>query len=119
MPKEKLSLGQALKAFTSGAAYAGFRPPTLNELHRPFRVGNDVTEANAALRTEEVTSGEVGVEWRSGYTKSAPPPPRPPRVGPPADDELVDFVRHWGEKSEIPNCRLLGWVADPRDGLEG
>jgi hypothetical protein len=25
-------------------------------------------------------------------------------------DELVDFVRHWGEKSEIPNCRLLGWI---------
>ena len=24
MPKEKLSLGQALKAFTSGAAYAGY-----------------------------------------------------------------------------------------------
>jgi transposase InsO family protein len=23
---------------------------------------------------------------------------------------LVDFVRHWGEKSEIPNCRLLGWI---------
>ena len=31
------------------AAYSGFRPATLNELHRPFRVGNDITEANAAL----------------------------------------------------------------------
>lgn len=36
------------------AAYAGFRPPTLNELHRPFRVGNDVTEANAALAPERL-----------------------------------------------------------------
>ncbi|HSH38074.1 MAG TPA: TonB-dependent receptor, partial [Chthoniobacterales bacterium] len=26
-----------------GAAYTGFRVPTLNELYRPFRVGNDVT----------------------------------------------------------------------------
>lgn len=34
------------------AAYAGFRPPTLNELHRPFRVGNDVTEANPELDPE-------------------------------------------------------------------
>src|SRR5690606_40027417 len=34
------------------AAYAGFRPPTLNELHRPFRVGNDITEANPALAPE-------------------------------------------------------------------
>ncbi len=23
---------------------------------------------------------------------------------------MVDFVRHWGETSEIPNCRLLGWI---------
>jgi len=38
--------------FLRSAVYAGFRPPTLNELHRPFRVGNDVTEANAALEPE-------------------------------------------------------------------
>jgi vitamin B12 transporter len=44
-----------------GAAYAGFRPPTLNELHRPFRVGNDVTEANAALEPEVLYGTEFGV----------------------------------------------------------
>jgi outer membrane receptor protein involved in Fe transport len=38
--------------YVRAAAYAGFRPPTLNELHRPFRVGNDVTEANPALEPE-------------------------------------------------------------------
>lgn len=43
------------------AAYAGFRPPTLNELHRPFRVGNDVTEANAALKPETLYGLEAGV----------------------------------------------------------
>ncbi|MFZ4605486.1 MAG: TonB-dependent receptor [Caulobacter sp.] len=43
------------------AAYAGFRPPTLNELHRPFRVGNDVTEANAGLEPEKLYGLEVGV----------------------------------------------------------
>src|SRR6185295_7991545 len=37
-----------------GAAYTGFRVPTLNELYRPFRVGNDVTEANSALEPEHL-----------------------------------------------------------------
>jgi outer membrane receptor protein involved in Fe transport len=44
------------------AAYAGFRPPTLNELHRPFRVGNDVTEANAALEPERLMGFDLAFE---------------------------------------------------------
>src|SRR5690606_17951699 len=48
--------GQALRL----AAYSGFRPATLNELHRPFRVGNDLTEANAALVPEQLTGVEAG-----------------------------------------------------------
>jgi vitamin B12 transporter len=44
-----------------GAAYAGFRAPTLNELHRPFRVGNDITEANPLLKPEELYGIEGGV----------------------------------------------------------
>lgn len=43
------------------AAQHAFRRPTLNELYRPFRVGNVITEANPALRTETVTSGELGL----------------------------------------------------------
>ncbi len=43
------------------AAYNGFRPPTLNELYRPFRVGNDVTESNAELRPETLEGAEAGV----------------------------------------------------------
>ena len=45
------------------AAQHAFRRPTLNELYRPFRVGNVITEANADLKTERVASGELGVEW--------------------------------------------------------
>jgi outer membrane receptor protein involved in Fe transport len=54
------------------AAYGGFRPPTLNELHRPFRVGNDITEANALLKPETLqgieagVGGEGAVQWRAG-----------------------------------------------------
>lgn len=44
-----------------GAAYAGFRPPTLNELHRPFRVGNDITESNPSLKPETLTGVEAGL----------------------------------------------------------
>jgi outer membrane receptor protein involved in Fe transport len=59
--------------FVRGAAYAGFRPPTLNELHRPFRVGNDVTEANAALEPERIVGFDFGIggehrdwSWEAG-----------------------------------------------------
>lgn len=57
--------------FLRAAGYVGFRPPTLNELHRPFRVGNDVTEANAALAPEKLYGLEVGfggggeVQWNA------------------------------------------------------
>ncbi len=44
-----------------GATYAGFRAPTINELHRPFRVGNDVTESNPLLRPEKLDGIEAGI----------------------------------------------------------
>ncbi|HYC03869.1 MAG TPA: TonB-dependent receptor [Azospirillaceae bacterium] len=55
------------------AAYTGFRLPTLNELYRPFRVGNDITEANPALEPERLVGGEVGLraEPAAGLTLSA------------------------------------------------
>jgi outer membrane receptor protein involved in Fe transport len=43
------------------AAYTGFRPPSLNELYRPFRVGNDITDANADLVPEQLTGAEMGL----------------------------------------------------------
>ncbi|EGF91484.1 tonB dependent receptor family protein [Asticcacaulis biprosthecium C19] len=52
--------GRILRA----AAYNGFRPPSLNELYRPFRVGNDVTEANAELKPETLSGVEIGVRDR-------------------------------------------------------
>lgn len=52
--------GLSDQAYLRAAAYAGFRPATLNELYRPFRVGNDVTEANAGLEPEMLYGLEVG-----------------------------------------------------------
>jgi vitamin B12 transporter len=47
-----------------GAAYLGWRLPTLNELYRPFRIGADTTAANAALAPERLHGAEAGLEWR-------------------------------------------------------
>ncbi|MEI6105995.1 MAG: TonB-dependent receptor [Opitutae bacterium] len=53
-------------------AQQAFRRPTLNELYRPFRVGNVITEANPSLRTEHVTSAELRTEYATpGLTLSA------------------------------------------------
>jgi len=59
--RRDIGSGQSLRL----AAYSGFRPATLNELHRPFRVGNDITEANAALVPERLTGVEAGWAWAS------------------------------------------------------
>ncbi len=45
-----------------GAAYTGFRLPTLNELYRPFVVFPITTQANAALGLERLRGAEVGID---------------------------------------------------------
>ena len=59
----RLGVRRALSSEWSvrAAAYSAFRPATLNELHRPFRVGNDITEANAGLVPEQLTGIEAGL----------------------------------------------------------
>jgi outer membrane receptor protein involved in Fe transport len=64
----RLSLGSGTAVRT--AAYTGWRPPTLNELFRPFRLGNDATAANPGLKPERLTGVEAGMEWQ-GRTASA------------------------------------------------
>ena len=46
--------------YLRSAAYAGFRAPTLNELFRPFRLGNNITEANPDLSPEKLYGAEIG-----------------------------------------------------------
>lgn len=45
------------------SAGSGFRLPTLNELHRPYRVRNDIVEANPGLDPERFWNIEAGIEW--------------------------------------------------------
>lgn len=56
-------VGPTLSLTTSG--YRAFRAPTLNELYRSFRVGNVLTQANAALQAERLTGGEAGLRFAS------------------------------------------------------
>jgi vitamin B12 transporter len=49
-----------------GAAYLGWRMPTLNELFRPFRVGADATAANPNLDPERLAGVEAGFEYGRG-----------------------------------------------------
>ena len=48
-----------------GAVYGGFRAPSLNELYRPFRVGNVVTQGNPDLGPERLLGGELGLNHAS------------------------------------------------------
>lgn len=45
-------------------ASRGIRLPTLNELHRPFRIGNDVTGANPGLAPERLRMIEAGIGFQ-------------------------------------------------------
>ncbi len=73
VPSGRLGLrrdfGPAL--YLRSAVYTGFRPATLNELHRPFRVGNDVTLANATLTPERLYGAEVGAGGKAWLTWDA------------------------------------------------
>ncbi|MGE3275451.1 MAG: TonB-dependent receptor [Vicinamibacterales bacterium] len=46
-----------------GAVYRSHRTPTLNELHRGFRVGNIITNPNPLLEAETLNGVEGGAIW--------------------------------------------------------
>ncbi|HEY1753059.1 MAG TPA: TonB-dependent receptor [Caulobacteraceae bacterium] len=73
VPTGRVGLRRDLVAglYLRAAAYSGFRPATLNELHRMFRVGNDVTEANAGLSPERLYGAEAGLGGQGRLTWDA------------------------------------------------
>ncbi|HYC54717.1 MAG TPA: TonB-dependent receptor [Candidatus Binatia bacterium] len=68
----RLGLAYAIADAVSmrAAVYRGFRAPTLNELVRPFRVRNDITEANDALDSEKVLGAESGIDVEAGRVQA-------------------------------------------------
>jgi iron complex outermembrane receptor protein len=49
------------------SAYRGFRAPTLNELYRPFQVGNVFTQANPSLGEETLLGAELGGDYHATW----------------------------------------------------
>ena len=63
----RFGLGYRAGDFTfQAASYRAHRTPTLNELHRGFRVGAIVTNPNVLLRPEKLTGAEAGVLFSRG-----------------------------------------------------
>ncbi len=64
-PSAAIELSHQLQDNLLATASAGttFRLPTLNELYRPFRVRDDITEANPDLDPERFYSIAAGLEW--------------------------------------------------------
>jgi outer membrane receptor protein involved in Fe transport len=62
MPSGRIGIRRDLGdgGYARVAGYTGFRVPTLNELYRPFRVGNQITEANSTLTPERLYGVEGG-----------------------------------------------------------
>jgi len=62
-PKAGLRFHATDRVSFRGSFYRTFRAPTLNELFRPFRVQNDITEASEDLNPERLLGGEAGVDY--------------------------------------------------------
>lgn len=90
------------------SAYQGFRVPTINELYRVFRVRNDVTVANAQLRPERLTGGEIGVQqrWAPFNTRLTA-----------FWNEITDLVTNVTLSTPLPDCPL-GTTCRQRQNLD-
>jgi iron complex outermembrane receptor protein len=90
------------------SVYQGFRVPTINELYRVFRVRNDVTVANAQLRPERLTGGEVGVQhrWAPFNTRLTA-----------FWNEITDLVTNVTLSTPLPDCPI-GTTCRQRQNLD-
>ncbi len=64
-PSGSIEMTHEIQEDWVGSLSAGtaFRLPTLNELHRPFRVRNDIVESNPNLDAERFYSIAGGIQW--------------------------------------------------------
>ncbi len=65
-PSLSVSIARALSETMTLNLASGytFRMPTINELYRPFRVGDDITEANSELQPEQFLNVEATLQWQ-------------------------------------------------------
>jgi len=105
------------------ALYSGFRPPTLNELFRPYRVGNVVTLNNTALSPETLYGAEAGLGGEGGafrwsatgfYNRLVDPVTNVTLHDGPYQDPLAGYVPVGGSVLERENVGAVNAY-----GLEG
>lgn len=103
-----------------GSYYHGFRAPTINELFRPFRVRNDITEANAGLEPERLFGGEVGLDYTPIRNVSGRLTAFWNTVKDPVANVTIGSVPVGGGSKAIPPCGvvLAGGVCRQRQNLE-
>jgi outer membrane receptor protein involved in Fe transport len=98
------------------AIYSGFRPPTLNELFRSYRVGNNVTKANPYLTPERLYGGEGGAGGHRGifdwtvtvfYNRLDDPVTNVTLRDGPYTDPIVGFVPAGGALLERENVGAI------------
>lgn len=70
-PRLGLAYEVAGSLWLRSAIYRGFRAPTINEQVRPFRVRNDITEANEGLDAEKLFGVEGGFDYEAGRLRSS------------------------------------------------
>ncbi len=128
LPSARFGLKYAVNQFLSLrlAAYSGFRPPTLNELYRPFRVGNFVTLANPGLSPERLDGAEAGAggAWRalswsatSFYNRLVDPVSNVTLAKGPLTDSVGGFIPAGGALMQRENLGVViayGIEADAR-----
>ena len=68
LPRASVIAQVAEAVSVRAAVHRAYRTPTINELYRPFRVGNVLTEANASLDPEESFGVEGSILFRRGRT---------------------------------------------------
>ncbi|HTM04664.1 MAG TPA: TonB-dependent receptor [Vicinamibacterales bacterium] len=107
-----------------GSIGAGFRAPTLNELYRQFRVGQQLTLPNETLGPERLKGGEVGVTvipvervsvrsvWYDNRVKN--PVSNVTVVGPPALALSTACVgaTQCQQRQNLGRTRIWGWQND-------
>jgi len=119
------------KTWLRGALYSGFRPPTLNELYRPYRVGNVVTLNNAALMPETLYGAEAGLggerrgfSWSAAgfYNRLVDPVTNVTLHNGPYQDAIAGYIPAGGsvlERENVGAVNAYGLEADARWALSG
>jgi outer membrane receptor protein involved in Fe transport len=113
-PRASFLLRVSRRVRLTAAGYGAFRSPTLNELHRSFRVGGTVTLANPSLTFERLGGGEVGAVWSASDRLRVRAVAFAARVADPVANVTIETTPTLitRERQNLGSTRSLGVEAD-------